>query len=291
MKSLSILILLSTITALVIGGLFVVTPAMAEPSSEDTINQALLEAPAAAEAVAEAEAPIAATGGEIIPLEAATVATSEDPGAVLGSVFAVSFEKDTASAPAEQAATETEIQSSAQADQSQQAAAESSLSLASFAAGLENGNSNEIVGIYAEDVLAFEVGGQPSGNPGYVTSNANQVTRFGLAFDYGSKGFLAHNYLAGARFSGLSSGQIITLVYGDGSTQQYQVQQVRRFQALSPNSTQSEFVDLDNGQHLGASDLFYQIYNSNNPVVLQTCIANDGISTWGRLFVIAVPVS
>lgn len=285
MKSLSLLILLGTITALVIGGLFVVTPAMAESSTEIVVNQALVEAPSAAEAVVELEAPVAPTTGEVVALEAATVATSEDPGDVLGSVFSVSFEKDTASAPVEQAVAETNNLAVAEIS------AQNTNSLSSFAASLQNGNGSEIVGIYAENVLAVEVGGQPSGNAGYVTSNSNEVTRFGLAFDYGSKGFLAHNTLAGANFANLSNGQIITLVYGDGSTQNYQVQSVRRFQALSPNSTQSNFVDLDNGDNLSASDLFYQIYNNDNPVVFQTCIANEGISTWGRLFVIAVPVS
>jgi hypothetical protein len=50
-------------------------------------------------------------------------------------------------------------------------------------------------------------------------------------------------------------------------------------------------VDLDADQQLSASDLFYMMYNSDNSVVLQTCIANEGISSWGRLFVIAVPLS
>jgi hypothetical protein len=112
-----------------------------------------------------------------------------------------------------------------------------------------------------------------------------------MAADYGSTAFLAHNYLAGANFFQVSEGQVITLVYGDGSTADFVVQSIRRFQALSPNSTQSTFVDLENNQKLSAADLFYSMYNSDNPVVLQTCIANEGESSWGRLFVIAVPVS
>lgn len=285
MKSLSILILLGTLTALVIGGLFAVTPAMAESSQEDITNQAFVEAPAAAEVAIE-NAPVApTTGGEAIPLELAE--GNEDPGLVLSSTFSMEFEKDAALVAAEQA---SDVAIAAPANDSPAAPAAAN-NLESFISSVQNGNGSQIVGIYSQGNMAFEVGGQPSGNAGYVTSNSSEVTRFGLASQYGSKGFLAHNYLAGASFFNLSSGDIITLVYGDGSTQNYQIQTVRRFQALQPNSTQSSFVDLDNGGNLSASDLFYQIYNSDNPVVLQTCIENDGISTWGRLFVIAVPVS
>ena len=285
MKSLSILILLGTLTALVIGGLFAVTPAMAESSPEDITNQAFVEAPAAAEVAIE-NAPVApTTGGQAIPLELAE--TSEDPGLVLSSTFSMEFEKDAAPVAAEEA---SDMAVAAPANDSPAAPAAAN-NLESFISSVQNGNGSQIVGIYSQGNMAFEVGGQPSGNAGYVTSSASEVTRFGLASQYGSKGFLAHNYLAGASFFNLSSGDIITLVYGDGSTQNYQIQTVRRFQALQPNSTQSNFVDLDNGGNLSASDLFHQIYNSDNPVVLQTCIANDGISTWGRLFVIAVPVS
>ena len=281
MKSLSILILLSTLTALVIGGLFAVTPALAETSPEDITNQAFVEAPAVAEAVVE-NAPVApTTGGEAIPLELAE--TNADPGLVLSSTFTTEFDKDTT-------VVDAEVALAAPAGEAQ-AAPVAANNLESFISSVQNGNSSEIVGIFSEGNLAFEVGGQPSGNAGYVTSNSSEVTRFGLASQYGSKGFLAHNYLAGASFFNLSNGDIITVVYGDGSTQDFRIQAVRRFQALQPNSTQSNFVDLSNGDNLSASELFYDIYNSDNPVVLQTCIANEGISTWGRLFVIAVPVS
>jgi hypothetical protein len=280
MKPLSILILLGTLTALVIGGLFAVTPALADNSPKDITNQAFVEAPAAAEAVVE-NAPVAPTTGQVIPLELAETNT-EEPGLVLGSAFSTEFGKDSAA---------LEIQQAAAPAGETQAAPIAANNLESFIGSVQNGDSGQIVGIYSEGTLAFQVSGQPSGNAGYVSNGASEVTRFGLASQYGSKGFLAHNYLAGANFFDLNNGDIITLVYGDGSTQDYRIQVIRSFQALQPNSTQSNFVDLDNGGNLSASELFYQIYNSDNPVVLQTCIANEGISTWGRLFVIAVPVS
>jgi hypothetical protein len=81
------------------------------------------------------------------------------------------------------------------------------------------------------------------------------------------------------------------LVYGDGSTTSFRIEAMHRFQALSPDSTQSRFIDLESGEELSAASLFYNIYNNDNAVVLQTCIENDGISTWGRLFVVATPIS
>jgi len=140
-------------------------------------------------------------------------------------------------------------------------------------------------------VLAYSVVRQPSGNAAFVSENAGEVTQFALAAEYGSQAFLAHNYLAGASFFALSEGEIITVVYGDGSSQQYRIENIKRYQALSPDSTQSSFVDLETGKQLSASNLFRNTYNSDNTVVLQTCIAQDGISTWGRLFITAVPLS
>ena len=291
MKSLSILILLGTTAALILSALFAVTPALAETNPEALQNQALVSA-SVQESAVESAPFTPTTGTEAIPLEIVESNEARDPGLVLSSAFVADIQKDTETAPAAQEA-EAEVEIPAQQASSEalveapQVAADS---LESFTNSVADG-SGQIVGIYAEGVLAYEVGGQPSGSPGYITGNADEVTRFGLASDHGSQGFLAHNYLAGDSFHSLSHGQIITLVYGDGRTEDYQIQKIRSFQALQPNSTQSEFVDLDNGgSNLSASELFYQMYNSDNPVVLQTCIAHDGVSTWGRLFVIATPL-
>jgi len=154
-----------------------------------------------------------------------------------------------------------------------------------------NGNANQITGLYSAEHFAFPVTGQPSGSPGYVSNNDNEVTRFGMASEYGSRGFLAHNYLAGAEFFELSVGEVFTLVYGDGSTKDVRIESIQQYQALSPNSPYSSFIDLATGEQLSATSLFYKIYNSENYVVLQTCIEKDGLSTWGRLFVVAVPLS
>jgi hypothetical protein len=263
MKSLSILILLGTLTALVIGVFFAVRPASAEITQIDEPAQ-----PAAAEPVTPLTGEVAA---ETVVLEASN--ETDAPAEIAAAAFAANLEKDTAGALV-----------------AQEAEVESAASFESFAASVSNGNANQITGVYVQDVLAFGVTGQ-NGNAAFVSNDPSVVTQFGMAAEYGSTAFLAHNYLAGAAFFNLSEGNVVTLVYGDGSTAEFQIQSIRRFQALSPDSTQSSFVDLDSDQKLSASDLFYSMYNGDNSLVLQTCIANEGISTWGRMFVIAVPLS
>lgn len=283
MKSLSILVLLGTLSAIVLGVTFAVTPVLAQngaaqSSSPETILVSPPVAPvtgemAAVSVAAEAAAPIPETNA------------SADPGVALASTFTVTFEKDTASA---QDVQEAEAQAEAAAQQASQAM----VSFDSFVASVSNGKTSQVTGIYVEDVLAYSVVSQPKGDAAFVSSGENEVTQFALAAQYGTQAFLAHNYLAtGASFFAISQGQIITLVYGDGSSQQYRVENIKRYQALSPDSTQSSFVDLETGKQLSASNLFYTIYNNDNSVVLQTCIARDGISTWGRLFITAVPLS
>ncbi|MCW5876950.1 MAG: hypothetical protein KIS85_08730 [Anaerolineales bacterium] len=285
MKSLSWLVFLGTSLALLIGGVFAVSPALATSPASAEAPILAVEPDAAAFSgntgphtiVRQPLAPLTGAGAEAAIAAPVTELAGEpamDPGAALAGSFTTSISK----APA--------------ADSIQAAPPVTSPpSLSSFAAGLANGTRGQISGIFVQDVLAYPVGGQPSGDPGYVTSNPGQVTRFGMAGQYGSHGFLAHNYLAGAAFFQLSAGQIITLVHGDGSTSEYRIVDIRSFQALTPDSTQSRFVDLESGKELSASNLFHQIYNSNHPVVLQTCIAKDGISTWGRMFILAVPVN
>ncbi len=164
-----------------------------------------------------------------------------------------------------------------------------SVSLADFIVSVENGNSSQIVGLYSEKIFALNVVQQPSGNAGYVaTSGYSVTTQFGMASSYGSIGMLAHNYLAGSNFFNLSSGSEILLVYGDGSTVSYTVSEIREYQALTPGSVYSNFVNLsDTSQTLTSSDVFYETYGSSGALILQTCISNEGNSSWGRLFVIA----
>ncbi len=164
------------------------------------------------------------------------------------------------------------------------------LSLNSFAASVQNSNPYQITGIYVQDVMALPIIQQPSGQAGYVSSQNNVVTQFGLASDYGSIGLLAHNHLAGAQFFNIMNGSVISLVYGNGHVEYYKVAVVKQYQALSPNSVYSQFVNLAQPDvTLSSTDLFYQTYGLGNVLVLQTCILANNDPSWGRLFIIAEP--
>jgi hypothetical protein len=284
MKSLSTLILIGTVTALIIGGIFAVTPVFAEAQSKVQLQELN-------NSTAAVVAPVTGNPVESDPIVAASSpeTTLEDPGTVLESTFSIAVTKDWAAQEALQA-NEAE-QELALSDTIQVQEPQAAISLDSFISSVSNGKASQVTGLYAEDILAYSVRRQPDGNMGYVSEAADEVTQFGLAAQYGTTAFLAHNYLAGASFSELTVGQYITLVYGDGSTATFRIDAIRRYQALSPDSTQSRFVDLKSGEELSASALFHAVYNGDSAVVLQTCIANEGISTWGRLFVQASPVT
>lgn len=160
--------------------------------------------------------------------------------------------------------------------------------LDTFIENLKNGNAGQVVGVYVEDVLSLRVVQQPSSDAAYVSTVPNTATYFAMVRNItGNTGLLAHNYLAGAYFFSLSSGQSVTLIYGDGTTDEYIVSNIDEFQALSPNSPTSNFVSLSSGETLSSTDLFYRVYGGGTRTTFQTCIAQGNEDSWGRLFVIA----
>ncbi|HUG34994.1 MAG TPA: hypothetical protein VMJ90_09510 [Anaerolineales bacterium] len=158
-----------------------------------------------------------------------------------------------------------------------------------FAVELMNGEPDDLKGIYIPGVMAYEVLPQPEDSPAFVAPEDDALTRFEMASEYETTGLLAHNHLAGADFFLLEDGQLIHLIYGDGRTETFIIRRFLRYQALSPNSVTSDFVDLETGEHLTASQLFLKIYNRPGDLVLQTCIQAEDEPSWGRLFIIAAP--
>lgn len=164
-------------------------------------------------------------------------------------------------------------------------------SLAAFARSVTNGRRQQLVGVYSPNIMSFPVVQQPGGDSAYVSMKANTLTQFGIASQYGSTGLLAHNTLAGADFFKLQYGDILSVVYGDGSISLFKVSQIQKYQALEPNSPYSNFVDLSNpGAQLTNTELFYRVYGQDDVLVFQTCIARDGNNSWGRIFIIASPL-
>jgi hypothetical protein len=150
--------------------------------------------------------------------------------------------------------------------------------------------TKNLAAIYAPGSMYHPIIQQPADNPAYVSTRPGQITQFGMPSAYGAIGLLAHNNLAGADFFNLQPGQVIILIFTDGSQNRFRVTSIEEFQALSPFSPYSDFVDLDNHQFLDSNRAFERVYEQPNRLVLQTCIAREGISSWGRLFVMAVPI-
>jgi len=157
--------------------------------------------------------------------------------------------------------------------------------LATFAISVLDGNPDILKGVYVEDVMAFPVIQQPFA--AFVSEQPGTVTQFGMASSYGVTGLLAHNFLSGALFFHLEPGQSVNLIYGDGDIDTYWVTDILRYQATSPNSIYSGFVDLRTGKGTDAEGMFRKVYMGKDQVTFQTCIAKDGVGSWGRLFIIA----
>jgi hypothetical protein len=160
---------------------------------------------------------------------------------------------------------------------------------ADFSRSVQNGDPTVLRGVYVPDVLALPVAQQPLDRPYFVSSRDGEATQFGMASQYGNIGLLAHNTLSGKFFARLSIGQQVRLVYGDGKVYDFIVANILRFSASEPESTSSSFRNLDRNETLSAGEMFTRAYAGERHLVFQTCIAANGNSSWGRLFIVALP--
>jgi len=162
--------------------------------------------------------------------------------------------------------------------------------ISEFSTLAKNSNSSHLTKVTFGDQVSLAVVQQPDGNAAYVSTEKGKVTQFSMAAQYGSIGLVAHNTLAGKYFNGLSDGDKITLIYGDGTRVNYKVTDIYRYQAVSPTSPYSDFVDPENDKNtLSVETVFNSIYSENGRLVLQTCISKGKVESWGRLFVVAEP--
>jgi hypothetical protein len=166
----------------------------------------------------------------------------------------------------------------------------SMISLEDFAEALKDGNAKSVKGIYADQVFSLRVIQQPAGKPGFVSAVEGTATQFGMATSNNVTGMLAHNFAAGRHFFNLALDNVVDVVYGDGIIKQYKITQIKRYQALSPKSASSEFLDLDTSEKLSAAGLFSRVYTGKHHLTLQTCIQEGTEDSWGRLFIIAEPI-
>ena len=165
-----------------------------------------------------------------------------------------------------------------------------SISYTNFKDSLIDGNAGIVRGIFVEDNFAMKVVQQPSGQASFVSTIDNVITEFSMPKKYGVIGLLAHNYLAGVNFYSLKVNDLMQIIYGDGEVRSYRVIHIMAFQALQPNSARSQFLNLDTGEELSATQMFKLVYTGTHHLTLQTCITQGDIDTWGRLFIVGEPV-
>jgi hypothetical protein len=162
-------------------------------------------------------------------------------------------------------------------------------SFADFRRSVQNGEANVLRGVYVRNVLALPVVQQPADRPYHVSNHNGEATQFSIASQYGNIGLLAHNTLSGKFFSQLAIGQQVSLIYGDGRVEYFVVASVLRFQATQPESISSSFRNLDGNETLSAGEMFNRTYTGERHLVFQTCIEENGNTSWGRLFIVAQP--
>lgn len=159
-----------------------------------------------------------------------------------------------------------------------------------FAAQILDGQKGTVKGIYVQDVLALPVLPQPSAQPNFVHEQPQIATQYYYASAFGSLGIIAHNHLAGKYFFDLEIGQIVQVVYGDGLVERYLLQEIHYYRAINPHKDATDFIDLQTHEFASASSVFSAMYGKSGRLVLQTCIAQPGENSWGRLFLIGIPL-
>ena len=162
--------------------------------------------------------------------------------------------------------------------------------LNTFIETVMDGNADALRGVYVYNVMALVVVQQPVGYPGFVSTAESVATQFSIATEVGNVGLLAHNTLAGSSFANIKQGDLIILIYGDGRIESFMSKSIQRYQALDPLNPYSEFKDLETKTSFTAEELFNSVYRGEYHLTLQTCIENNGNTSWGRLFIVATPI-
>lgn len=162
--------------------------------------------------------------------------------------------------------------------------------LKTFISSLKGGSKN-LSGVFVPGLFAYQITQQPASDAGFVSAQPDLLTQFRMASQYNTIGLLAHDYLAGSAFMQMKVGQDIVLIFGNGELKYYQIYEIQQFQALTPSSPYSSFIDLSTLKSLSAEQLFYQTYGLGGRLIFQTCISKNNISSWGRLFILAKPVN
>ncbi len=163
--------------------------------------------------------------------------------------------------------------------------------LAGLIARLSNGNPDQVVGAFIEELMAAEVVQQPLGDVDWVSPQPGTLTSYQAAEAVGVTGLLANPDQTGSSFSQMQQGQDVVIINGDGSLLTYQVAATLEFQVVTPGDPNSDLIELQYDIRMPAEVVFGGIYNGTDRVVFQTNIVRNGIINWGRMYVVAFPPS
>lgn len=153
-----------------------------------------------------------------------------------------------------------------------------------------NGEASRIMFFFVPDIGGFYVLQQPSSQDGIVSPVEGVLTQFRRPASQGVIGLMAHNYSAGKWFSRFSVGDEFFIIYGDGRVEAFQYKEAIRYRAINGKNVLSDFVDLSNGERESVDQVYERVYSGKPHLTLQTCIQEKDDLTWGRLFIVAVPI-
>jgi len=154
-----------------------------------------------------------------------------------------------------------------------------------------NGNPSEVVGAIVEGLFISPVVQQTANEMGWVSDAYNTLTSLQTARQTGDIGLAAVQQQLGEKFFAFDLGQTILILMGDGAFLIFQVDSAIQFQTIDPENPSSDLINLNTNEVYTINALEQYLYNGSNRLVFQTNIIRDGIDQWGRLIVIATPVT
>lgn len=125
---------------------------------------------------------------------------------------------------------------------------------------------------------------QPEGQPNYVSSETGVMTEYEYPEENGVIGLLIHNDLGKDQLKQLDQAQVVTISDGIG-IKTYRLVGIEIWIAEDGSNALSRYRrDADDDDWIFARDLYDHIYGGAYPLIIQTCIEENGSDTGGRKF-------
>lgn len=146
--------------------------------------------------------------------------------------------------------------------------------LEEFRRSVRNGHSDQLLGIWVEDVLAFRVS---PGTHSNAPSTRNTAAVYSWADEHGVTALLIHNYLGGTRLYRLNPGVKIAAIYGDGGVDWYVVRNGTWYETrnYSHSGFRGPFRIWSCGEcdfDLSVQDIRQRHYSGTPHLAFQTCV-------------------